>query len=200
MPDTQYARCGDLSLAYQVFGSGPVNIVVSGSFVTNVEVLWTSPEYKAFFDHLASFARVLIFDKAGVGMSDPIAKVRTVEERVTEIEVLMDTVGFEHAALLGFSEGGADSILAGRLATKPERVSRPRDHRVDGDQSGAGREGLGGRGGPRIWPRSSSTSATCSATHTRRPNSKWPACSTSDAQVPGLLGHGRGHEPVLCPP
>ncbi len=121
MPDTQYARCGDLSLAYQVFGSGPLNIVVSGSFVTNVEVLWTSPEYKAFFDHLASFARVLIFDKAGVGMSDPIAKVRTIEERVTEIEALMDTVGFEQAALIGFSEGGAASILF--AAMKPERVS-----------------------------------------------------------------------------
>ena len=121
MPDTQYARCGDLSLAYQVFGSGPLNIVVSGSFVTNVEVLWTSPEYKAFFDHLASFARVLIFDKAGVGMSDPIAKVRTIEERVTEIEALMDTVGFEQAALIGISEGGAASILF--AAMKPERVS-----------------------------------------------------------------------------
>jgi pimeloyl-ACP methyl ester carboxylesterase len=120
VPDTQYARCGDLSLAYQVFGSGPVNIVVSGSFVTNVEVLWTSPEYKAFFDHLASFARVLIFDKAGVGMSDPVAKVRTLEERVTEIEALMDTVGFEQAALLGFSEGGAASILF--AATRPERT------------------------------------------------------------------------------
>ena len=120
MPDTQYARCGDLSLAYQVFGSGPVNIVVSGAFVTNVEVLWGSPEYKAFFDHLASFARVLVFDKAGVGMSDPIAKVRTIEERVTEIEALMDAVGFEQAALIGFSEGGAASVMFS--AMQPERV------------------------------------------------------------------------------
>ena len=120
MPDTQYARCGDLSLAYQVFGSGPVNIVVSGSFVTNVEVMWGSPEYKSFFDHMASFARVLIFDKAGVGMSDPIAKVRTLEERVSEIEAVMEAAGFEDAALLGFSEGGAASILF--AAMKPERV------------------------------------------------------------------------------
>ena len=120
MPDTQYARCGDLSLAYQVFGSGPVNIVVSGSFVTNVEVLWGSPEYKAFFDHLASFARVLVFDKAGVGMSDPIAKVRTIEDRVAEIEALMDAVGFEQAALIGFSEGGSASIMFS--AMYPERV------------------------------------------------------------------------------
>ncbi len=120
MPETRYARCGDLSLAYQVFGSGPLNIIVSGSFVTNVEVLWVSPEYKAFFDHLASFARVLVFDKAGVGMSDPVAKVRTVEERAIEIEALMDAVGYEQAALIGFSEGGAASIMF--AATRPERV------------------------------------------------------------------------------
>ena len=120
MPETQYARCGDLSLAYQVFGDGPLNVVVSGSFVTNVEVLWGSPEYKAFVDHLASFARVLVFDKAGVGMSDPITKVRTIEERVTEIESLMDAVGFEKAALIGFSEGGAASIML--AAQQPERV------------------------------------------------------------------------------
>ena len=121
MPETQYARCGDLSLAYQLFGDGPLDIVVCGSFVTNVEVLWGSPEYKAFFDHLAGFGRVLVFDKAGVGMSDPIGRVRTIEERVTEIEALMDAVGFEQAALIGFSEGGAASILL--AATRPERVS-----------------------------------------------------------------------------
>jgi class 3 adenylate cyclase len=120
VPETRYARCGDLSLAYQVFGSGPLNIVVSGSFVTNVEVAWGSPEYKAFFDHLASFARVLVFDKAGVGMSDPISKVRTIEDRVTEIEALMEEVGFDQAALIGISEGGAASIMF--AAMEPERV------------------------------------------------------------------------------
>ena len=120
MPETQYARCGDLSLAYQVFGSGPLNVVVSGSFVTNVEVLWGSPEYKAFFDHLASFARVLVFDKAGVGMSDPIAKVRTIEDRVGEIEALMDAVGFDQAAMIGFSEGGSAVLMFS--AMHPQRV------------------------------------------------------------------------------
>ena len=79
-----------------------------------------SPEYKAFFDHLASFARVLIFDKAGVGMSDPVAKVRTIEERAEEIEALMDAAGFEQAALIGFSEGGAASILF--AAAQPNRA------------------------------------------------------------------------------
>jgi class 3 adenylate cyclase len=120
VPETQYARCGDLSLAYQVFGSGPLDVVVSGSFVTNVEVMWGSPEFTAFFDRIGTFARVMIFDKAGVGLSDPVPKVRTIEERVDEIEALMDTAGFDQAAVIGFSEGGSASILL--AATRPERV------------------------------------------------------------------------------
>jgi class 3 adenylate cyclase len=120
VPDTQYARCGDLSLAYQVFGSGDVDIVVSGSFVSNIEVMWTSPEYTAYFEHLASFGHVLIYDKAGVGLSDPVAKVRTIEERAEELEAVMDAAGFERAALIGISEGGPASIIF--AAAHPERV------------------------------------------------------------------------------
>ena len=120
MPETRYAPCGDLSLAYQVFGSGPVDLVVCGAFVTNVEVMWGSPEYKGFFDLVGSFARVLTFDKAGIGLSDPVAKLRTIEERVDEIEAVMDAAGFVSAALLGFSEGGAAAMLL--AATKPDRV------------------------------------------------------------------------------
>ena len=120
MPETRYARCGDLSLAYQVFGSGDVDIVVSGSFVSNVEVMWASPEFTAFMEHLASFARVLIYDKSGVGLSDPIVKVRTIEERAEEIEAVMDAAGFERAALFGLSEGGPASIVF--AATHPDRT------------------------------------------------------------------------------
>jgi hypothetical protein len=90
VPETRYARCGDLSLAYQVFGSGDVDIVVSGSFVSNVEVVWASPEFTAFFEHLASFSRVLLYDKAGVGVSVPVAKDRTIEERAEELAAVMD--------------------------------------------------------------------------------------------------------------
>jgi pimeloyl-ACP methyl ester carboxylesterase len=120
VPETRYARCGDLSLAYQVFGSGDVDIVVAGSFVSNVEVFWTSPEFTAFFDHLASFARVLIYDKAGVGLSDPVAKVRTVEERAEELEAVMDAAEFERAALFGLSEGGPASMVF--AAAHPDRT------------------------------------------------------------------------------
>lgn len=103
-----------------MFGAGPLDVVVSGSFVTNVEVMWGSPEYKAFFDHLATFARVLVFDKAGVGMSDPVMRVRAPEQRVEEIKAVMDAAEMKTAALIGFSEGGSASILF--AATEPERV------------------------------------------------------------------------------
>ena len=74
VPETSYASCGDLSLAYQVFGDGPVELVFVGSFVSHVELYWTVPEFKAFFERLSTFCRVLLFDKAGVGLSDPVPK------------------------------------------------------------------------------------------------------------------------------
>jgi pimeloyl-ACP methyl ester carboxylesterase len=120
VPETRYAHCGDLSLAYQVFGSGDLDLVVSGSFVSNVEVMWGSPEFTAFFEHLASFSRVLIYDKAGVGLSDPVVKVRTVEDRAEELEAVMDAAGFGRAALIGLSEGGPASIVF--AAAHPDRV------------------------------------------------------------------------------
>lgn len=120
MADTAYARCGDLSLAYQVFGDGPINVLFAGSFVSHVEVMWTSPEIKAFFDHMATFARVAIFDKAGVGLSDPVPQVRSIEERGSEIEAVMDAVGFDSAVVMGISEGGPAAIVF--AASRPDRV------------------------------------------------------------------------------
>ena len=95
VPETSYASCGDLSLAYQVFGDGPVELVVAGSFVSHVELYWTLPEFEAFFEQLSTFCRVLLFDKAGVGLSDPVPQVRTLDDRAAEIEAVMDAVGFE---------------------------------------------------------------------------------------------------------
>jgi pimeloyl-ACP methyl ester carboxylesterase len=120
VPETSYASCGDLSLAYQVFGDGPVELVFAGSFVSHVELFWTQPEFKAFFEHLATFCRVLIFDKAGVGLSDPVPKVRTLDDRATELEAVMDAVGFGKAVLFGVSEGGPAAILF--AATRPDRT------------------------------------------------------------------------------
>ena len=120
MPETAYAKCGDLSLAYQVFGDGPIEFVFVGPMVSHVELLWTLPEFKSFFDQLATFCRVVLFDKAGLGLSDPIAKVRTLDERAAEIEAIMDAVGFTKPAIFGMSEGGPSSILF--AATRPERT------------------------------------------------------------------------------
>ena len=120
MPETSYAPCGDLSLAYQVFGDGPVELVFVAPFVSHIELFWTLPEFKAFFDQLATFCRVLLFDKAGVGLSDPVPQVRTLDDRVAEIEAVMDAVGFGKAAVFGMSEGGPQSIFF--AAKRPERT------------------------------------------------------------------------------
>ena len=120
VPDTSYASCGDLSIAYQVFGDGPVELVVASGFVSHVELFWTMPEFKAFFEQLATFCRVLLFDKAGVGLSDPVPKVRTLDDRADEIEAVMDAAGFRKAALFGLSEGGPASIVF--AARRPERT------------------------------------------------------------------------------
>ncbi|WP_041782065.1 adenylate/guanylate cyclase domain-containing protein [Mycolicibacterium chubuense] len=120
MAETSYAPCGDLSLAFQVFGDGPIELVFVGPFVTHIELWWTIPEFKAFFDQLAGFCRIVVFDKAGVGLSDPAPRIRTVDDRATEIEAVMDAVGFERAVLFGMSDGGfAASVFA---ATRPERT------------------------------------------------------------------------------
>jgi pimeloyl-ACP methyl ester carboxylesterase len=118
--DTSYAYCGDLSLAYHVFGDGPIELVFAGPFISHIELFWTVPEFKAFFDQLATFCRIVVFDKAGVGLSDPVPHFRTIEDRVAEIEAVMDAVGFGSAVLFGFNDGGLASIVF--AATRLERT------------------------------------------------------------------------------
>jgi pimeloyl-ACP methyl ester carboxylesterase len=120
VPETSYAKCGDLSLAYQVFGDGPIELVFAGSFVSHVEFFWTVPEFEAFFEQFTRFCRVLLFDKAGVGLSDPVPQVRTLDDRAAEIEAVMDAVGFGKAVVFGVSEGGPAAIVF--AATRPERT------------------------------------------------------------------------------
>jgi pimeloyl-ACP methyl ester carboxylesterase len=120
VPETSYASCGDLSLAYQVFGDGPIELVFAGSFASHIELYWTVPEFAAFFERLSTFCRVLLFDKAGAGLSDPAPKVRTLDDRAAEIEAVMDAVGFERAVLFGGSEGGPAALVF--AATRPERA------------------------------------------------------------------------------
>jgi pimeloyl-ACP methyl ester carboxylesterase len=118
--DTLYAPCGDLSLAYHVFGDGPVELVFVAPLVFHVELSWTVPEFKAFYDQLATFCRVLLFDKAGVGLSDPVPHVRTLDDRAAEIEAVMDAAGFGKAVLFAVGESGPAAIVF--AATRPERT------------------------------------------------------------------------------
>ncbi|HZU47356.1 MAG TPA: alpha/beta hydrolase, partial [Mycobacterium sp.] len=120
MAETSYASCGDLSLAYQMFGDGPVELVFAGSFVSHIELYWTMPEFEAFFERLSTFCRILLFDKAGVGLSDPVPKVRTLDDRAAEIEAVMDAVGFDKAVIFGVSEGGPAAMVF--AAKRPERT------------------------------------------------------------------------------
>jgi len=122
VPETSYAACGDLSLAYQVFGDGPIELVLVGPMFSHVELFWTvpTPEVHAFFDQLASFCRVVMYDKAGVGLSDPVAKVRTLDDRAAEIEAVMDAAGFGKAVVWGASDAGPAAMMF--AATRPERT------------------------------------------------------------------------------
>jgi class 3 adenylate cyclase len=120
LPETRYARSGDVSIAYQVIGEGPLDLVYVPGFVSNVEVNWQHPLYADFLRRLGTLGRVLMFDKRGTGLSDRVKSVATLEERMDDVRAVMDAVGSEQAALVGVSEGGPMSILF--AATYPERT------------------------------------------------------------------------------
>ncbi|MEK6327436.1 MAG: adenylate/guanylate cyclase domain-containing protein [Actinomycetota bacterium] len=119
-PRTQYAKHGDLNIAYQVTGEGPIDIVVVPSFVSNIEFWWAHPVMKAWWDRVSSFARLVLFDKLGTGCSDPVSGPRTLEQRSDEIKAVMAAVGCERPVLFGLSEGGPSSIVF--AATHPGQV------------------------------------------------------------------------------
>jgi class 3 adenylate cyclase len=121
MPDTKYARSGDVHIAYQVFGEGELDVVLVNGFTTHVELVWEYEPARAVLEGLASFARVIAFDRRGSGLSDPVTEAPTLEERMDDVRAVMDAAGSERAALLGVSEGVTMSLLF--AATYPERVS-----------------------------------------------------------------------------
>jgi hypothetical protein len=116
-------RASDLSLAYQVFGDGPIELFFVGPMVSHVELSWTMPEFKAFFEQLATFCRVALFDKAGLGLSDPVRKVRTLDDRAAEIEAVMDRY-----ALLDFRVHNRRRGCHGGVRSGAARPI-PREHR-----------------------------------------------------------------------
>ncbi len=120
-PKTQYARNGEINIAYQVVGEGPMDVALTPGFVSHVDLWWTIPETTAFIRRLAGFSRLILFDKRGTGLSDPVAGLSSLEERMEDLHAVLDAAGSGRAALLGISEGGPMSVLF--AATYPDRVS-----------------------------------------------------------------------------
>lgn len=120
MPETRYARVNGVSIAYQVVGDGPFDLVHIPSWVTNVEENWSEPGYARFLSRLASFSRLILFDKRGTGLSDRVGIAATLEERIEDVLAVMAAAGSERAALFGSTEGSAMCALF--AATWPERT------------------------------------------------------------------------------
>jgi pimeloyl-ACP methyl ester carboxylesterase len=120
-PPTKYAKSGDVSIAYQVVGDGPMDLVLVLGFATHIELQWEAPPFARFVERLSSFSRVIIFDKRGTGLSDPVTEAPTLELRIDDVRAVMDAAGSERAALFGISEGGPMSVLF--AATHPDRVT-----------------------------------------------------------------------------
>jgi pimeloyl-ACP methyl ester carboxylesterase len=120
-PPTHYASSADVSIAYQVVGDGPIDLVLVLGFATHLELQWESPPFARFFERISSFSRLIVFDKRGTGLSDPVIEVPTLEQRVDDLRAVMDAAGSERAALFGISEGGPTSVLF--AATHPARVT-----------------------------------------------------------------------------
>jgi class 3 adenylate cyclase len=119
-PETRYARSGDVSIAYKVYGEGGLDLVVVPGFACHVEIMWEFEPSRRFFQGLGSFSRVLMFDRRGSGLSDPVSDAPTLEVRMDDVRAVMDAAGSRRAALLGISEGVPMSLLF--AATYPERV------------------------------------------------------------------------------
>jgi pimeloyl-ACP methyl ester carboxylesterase len=120
-PHTRYARSGDVSIAYQVLGEGPLDLVLVPGWVSHLEYGWEEPSLAHFYERLAAFARLILFDKRGTGLSDRVAQFPTMEQRMDDVRAVLDAVGSERAALLGVSEGGSMCFLF--AATYPQRTT-----------------------------------------------------------------------------
>jgi pimeloyl-ACP methyl ester carboxylesterase len=121
LPETRYALSGEVNIAYQMMGDGPVDIIFVPGVVSHVEFQHEMPGYTAFLRRLSNFARVVAFDKRGQGLSDRMSGAPSLEQRMDDVRAIMDDIGSQRTILLGFSEGCAMSILF--TATYPERVS-----------------------------------------------------------------------------
>src|SRR2546428_3853935 len=122
-PQTRYARSDDVNIAYQVVGDGPRDLVFVMGWVSHLDYFWEEPSFARFLNRLASFSRLILFDKRGTGLSDRVheSDLPTLEQRMDDVRAVMDAVGSGRAALVGVSEGGPMCALF--AATYPERTS-----------------------------------------------------------------------------
>ncbi len=121
VPEIKFTQSGEVSVAYQVVGNGTLDLVVVPGFVSHLEQAWEDTSFSRILMQLASFSRLILFDKRGTGLSDRISGIPTLEERMDDVRAVMDAVGSKRAALFGVSEGGPMSVLF--AATYPERAS-----------------------------------------------------------------------------
>src|SRR5262245_21127570 len=106
-PRTRHARSGDLNIAYQVLGDGPFHLVFVPGIITHIELNWENRPLASFLERLASFSRLILFDRRGIGLSDRLSGVPTLEERMDDLRAVLDAVGSERAALFGSGDAGA---------------------------------------------------------------------------------------------
>ena len=121
VPQTRYAKSGNVSIAYQVIGDGPIDLVLVPGWVSNIDVFWEEPRLARLLTRLASFSRLILFDKRGTGLSDRVSDMPSLEVRMDDVRAVMDAVGSQRATLFGYSEGGAMCVLF--AATYPDRAS-----------------------------------------------------------------------------
>ena len=119
--EINYVQSGEVHIAYQVLGSGPVDLLVIHGWISHLEQIWESPGIAQALNRLAGFSRLILFDKRGVGLSDRVGYPPTLEHTMDDVRSVMDAVGSKHAVLFGYSEGGPTSLMF--CATYPERVS-----------------------------------------------------------------------------
>jgi class 3 adenylate cyclase len=120
-PKTKYAQSGDFNIAYQVVGEGPIDLVHITGILSHLDLAWENAGYRRFMERLSSFAQVLVYDKRGTGLSDPVSEPPSVEERIDDTRAVMDAEGVERAAVFGCSEGA--TLGAFFAAAHPDRVS-----------------------------------------------------------------------------
>ena len=119
-PETRYAKSGDVHIAYQMVGEGPMDLVLIPGLFTHVEHQWDEPSFARFLGRLAQFSRLIVFDARGAGLSDQAPELPPMEEQIDDLMAVLDAVGSSSAAILGLSQAGPMAILF--AASYPERT------------------------------------------------------------------------------